>query len=99
MRGTIRATLALGLLVVAALAAACSDATAGGHLVVANLRSSDVSFIDLATGREVGRVAVAENPHELARTPDGLMVSNYRSASVTRFTDSGALAGMDPLPG
>jgi YVTN family beta-propeller protein len=98
MRAIVRAALVLSLLV-AAFATACGDPTAGGHLVVANLRSSDVSFIDLATGRETARAAVAENPHELARTPDGLLVSNYRSASVTRLTAGGAVAGVNPLPG
>src|SRR5689334_5093440 len=56
-----------------------------GTLYVANLRSSDVSVLDLASGRELQRVPVALDPHELAQAGGAVWVSDYRSAAVTRL--------------
>jgi YVTN family beta-propeller protein len=60
-----------------------------GRLYVANLRSSDVSIVDVATLREVARVPVPENPHEFAAAAGTTFVSNYRSAAVTRLSPEG----------
>ncbi len=73
----------------ALLLPACSlqhAGTGGGTLYVANLRSSDVSVIALADGRERARLPVAFNPHELAVAGDALLVTNYRSGAVTRLS-------------
>jgi len=64
----------------ALLALACtpagSSAQAGGAgvtgtLLVGNKGENTVSFIDLASGREVGRAATGPMPHEIAVSPDG----------------------------
>ena len=64
----------------ALLAAACApavegggDAAAGaaaGTLIVGNKGEDTVSFIDLASGAELGRVATGRMPHEIAISPD-----------------------------
>ena len=43
----------------------------GGRLFVANLRSSDVTVVDVATGALLARIGLPANPHELAISPDG----------------------------
>jgi len=65
--------------VLAALAAAgCAPAgdsgiapPAGGTLLVGNKGEDTMSFIALADGRELGRAATGEDPHEIAVSPDG----------------------------
>lgn len=44
---------------------------ATGTLLVGNKGEDTVSFIDLATGRELGRSATGRMPHEIAISPDG----------------------------
>lgn len=42
-----------------------------GTLLVGNKGENTLSFIDLATGRELGRAATGRMPHEIAISPDG----------------------------
>lgn len=42
-----------------------------GTLLVGNKGENTISFIDLATGRELGRSATGPMPHEIAVSPDG----------------------------
>lgn len=44
---------------------------ATGTLLVGNKGEDSVSFIDLATGRELGRSPTGRMPHEIAISPDG----------------------------
>lgn len=48
-----------------------NPAPASGTLLVGNKGEDTVSFIDLATGRELGRAATGRMPHEIAISPDG----------------------------
>ena len=71
------------LIALAALAAAsCAPAeeaaptpagpsTAAGTLLVGNKAENTMSFIDLASGRELGRAPTGNMPHEIAISPDG----------------------------
>ncbi|WP_118857380.1 YncE family protein [Sphingomonas mesophila] len=70
-----RLTLALGLLIAATAAPAAADT-----LVVGNKAEHTLSFIDLATGREVARRPTGRAPHELAVSPDGktVLAVSYR---------------------
>jgi YVTN family beta-propeller protein len=71
--------------VLSLLLAACGPPEESGRLYVANLRSSDVTVIEPASGRELARLPLAENPHEFALLGDAVLVSNYRSAAITRI--------------
>ena len=51
--------------------APAASSTATGTLLVGNKGENTVSFIDLATGRELGRSATGRMPHEIAISPDG----------------------------
>jgi YVTN family beta-propeller protein len=42
-----------------------------GTLLIGNKGENTVSFVDLATGRELGRAATGNMPHEIAISPDG----------------------------
>lgn len=44
---------------------------ASGTLLVGNKGEDTLSFVDLATGRELGRAATGHMPHEIAISPDG----------------------------
>ncbi len=44
---------------------------AAGTLLIGNKGEDTLSFVDLATGRELGRVATGKAPHEIAVSPDG----------------------------
>lgn len=44
---------------------------AAGTLLVGNKGENTLSFIDLASGRELGRAATGPMPHEIAVSPDG----------------------------
>lgn len=55
----------------------------GGLLYVANLRSSEVTAVDVSRGTIVARWAMAVNPHEFAAAGSRLYVSNYRSAQIS----------------
>ncbi|HEY0325357.1 MAG TPA: cytochrome D1 domain-containing protein [Allosphingosinicella sp.] len=63
------------LLILAAALLAQADAPApsgaAGTLLVGNKGEDSVSFIDLATGRELGRSPTGRMPHEIAISPDG----------------------------
>jgi YVTN family beta-propeller protein len=50
-----------------------------GLLLVVNKAEATVSVVDLAEGREIGRVPTGYAPHEVAVSPDGLtaVVTNY----------------------
>ncbi len=48
-----------------------SPSGATGTLLVGNKGEDTVSFIDLATGRELGRSPTGRMPHEIAISPDG----------------------------
>ena len=64
---------ALALLAVAP-GAACAEppaASVTGTLLVGNKGENSLSFIDLASGRELGRAATGPMPHEIAVSPDG----------------------------
>ena len=87
---------AIGVL---ALATACGAPIESGRLYVANLRSSDVSIIDIAKGRELARVPVADNPHELLLQGGALLLSNYRSAAITRLSLGGEQEATFAIPG
>jgi len=50
-----------------------------GTLLVGNKGENTLSFIDLASGRELGRAATGPMPHEIAVSPDG------RQAAVVAF--------------
>ena len=54
-----------------------------GVLYVANLRSSTVTALDVASGEILARWPVAANPHEFALADQTLYVSNYRSDQLT----------------
>ncbi len=42
-----------------------------GTLLIGNKGENTVSFVDLASGRELGRAATGNMPHEIAISPDG----------------------------
>jgi len=72
-----KALIGLAALVALACAPARSNAQpaapAGitGTLLVGNKGENTISFIDLASGRELGRSATGPMPHEIAVSPDG----------------------------
>ncbi len=55
----------------ACAAAACAAEAPAGTLLIGNKGEDTVSFVDLATGRELGRAATGDMPHEIAISPDG----------------------------
>ncbi|MGQ0558770.1 MAG: YncE family protein [Sphingosinicella sp.] len=48
-----------------------AEAAGAGMLLVGNKGENSLSFIDLASGRELGRAATGPMPHEIAISPDG----------------------------
>lgn len=58
-----------------------------GTLLVGNKGEDTVSFVDLATGRELGRAATGRMPHEIAISPDGRQaaVVSYGAAGIDIF--------------
>ena len=58
--------------ILAGCAAAGEAAAPAGTLVVLNKSEASASLIDLASGKEVARIAVGDGPHEAATSPDGL---------------------------
>lgn len=46
-----------------------------GTLLIGNKGEDTVSFVDLATGRELGRAPTGRMPHEIAISPDGLQAA------------------------
>ena len=71
----IRFFLLLAVLLAAALPAGAQT------LIVGNKGEHTVSFIDLESGKEVGRPATGRSPHEIAVSPDGrtAVVVSYRT--------------------
>lgn len=71
-----RPSCCLALLVTAMLAAPAAAQT----LVVGNKVEHTVSFVDLASGKEVKRLPTGRAPHEIALSPDGrtAVVVSYR---------------------
>jgi YVTN family beta-propeller protein len=71
----------LMILAIAGLASACAPAetptsapgTTGraGTLLIGNKGEDSLSFVDLATGEELGRAPTGRMPHEIAVSPDG----------------------------
>ena len=59
----------------------------GPLLLVGNKGEDTLSFIDLGSGRELGRAATGRAPHEIAVSPDGKQaaVVSYGGASVDLF--------------
>ena len=51
----------------------------GGTLIVLNKDEASVSLLNRETGKEVGKIAVGDGPHEVAVSPDGktAVVCNY----------------------
>lgn len=64
----LRFTFAAAALIVSA--AACA-AGGGPVLLIGNKGEDTVSFVDLDSGRELGRAATGKAPHEIAVSPDG----------------------------
>jgi YVTN family beta-propeller protein len=58
-----------------------------GTLLIGNKGENTVSFVDLATGRELGRAATGRMPHEIAISPDGgqAAVVAYGAQSIDVF--------------
>src|SRR5690349_21629715 len=98
-----RSLLALGLAAplvgVALLLSGGAGPHEHGRLYVADLRSSDVRGYDLARHTELGRQAVAEDPHELTFAADDAWTSNYRSAAVTRLSAANETAAQFAVSG
>lgn len=58
-------------------------APASATLLIGNKGEDTVSFVDLASGRELGRAATGRMPHEIAISPDG------RQAAVVSYGATG----------
>jgi len=56
-----------------------ANAQQGPRLLVVNKAEATLSVVDLAAGREIGRVPTGNAPHEVAVSPDGrtAVVTNY----------------------
>ena len=69
----LRLAAAIASLWLAAIACAeePSSPPAGAVLLVGNKGEDTVSFVDLATGQELGRIPTGKLPHEIAVSPDG----------------------------
>ena len=59
----------------------------GDILIVGNKGEDSVSFIDLKTGREIGRQPSGKNPHEIALSPNGkhVAVVSYGESNIDIF--------------
>lgn len=66
---------------------AATPADASGTLLVGNKSENTLSFVDLASGRELGRAATGRMPHEIAISPDGRQaaVVAYGGAQIDIF--------------
>ena len=62
-------------------AIACAAPPAGSVLLIGNKGEDSVSFVDLASGQELGRSATGKMPHEIAVSPDG------KQAAVVAYGD------------
>jgi YVTN family beta-propeller protein len=82
------AALALQSCAPAADTADTAPAAAGaGTLLIGNKGENTMSFVSLADGRELGRSATGEWPHEIAISPDGRIaaVVAYRGRTIDLF--------------
>jgi YVTN family beta-propeller protein len=66
----LRVTAAAILLAFSSIACA-AEAPKGAVLLIGNKGEDTVSFVDLATGTELGRSPTGKAPHEIAISPDG----------------------------
>ncbi|WP_158266453.1 cytochrome D1 domain-containing protein [Allosphingosinicella deserti] len=75
------------LLALAALLVTTAMPAAAETLLVGNKGEDSLSFVDLATGKELGRAATGRMPHEIALSPDGRQaaVVAYGAASIDIF--------------
>lgn len=66
---------------------AASPARGGDILLVGNKAEDTLSFIDLASGRELARLPTGRMPHEIAVSPDGRQaaVVSYGAAGIDIF--------------
>lgn len=66
---------------------AAAPAGVTGTLLIGNKGENTLSFVDLATGRELGRAATGRMPHEIAISPDGAQaaVVAYGARSIDIF--------------
>ena len=86
-------TLLIGLAALLALAGGqetpppAAPAGVTGTLLIGNKGENTLSFVDLATGRELGRAATGRMPHEIAISPDGRQaaVVAYGARSIDIF--------------
>ena len=76
----LRVTAAAILLASSSIACAAQD-PAGAVLLIGNKGEDTVSFVDLATGQELGRSPTGKAPHEIAISPDG------KQAAVVAYGD------------
>ena len=83
--------LAAAALMLSASTIACAEepplAASGPVLLVGNKGEDTVSFVDLATGKELGRSVTGKMPHEIAISPDGKQaaVVAYGAATIDLF--------------
>lgn len=75
------------LILFAALTIASTGALAEPILLVGNKGEDSVSFISLASGKELGRARTGKAPHEIAVSPDGRQaaVVAYGASSIDLF--------------
>ena len=71
-----------------------------GTLLIGNKGENTVSFVDLATGRELGRAATGPMPHEIAVSPDGRQaaVVAYGGRTIDIFDVAHAREAADHRP-
>jgi YVTN family beta-propeller protein len=60
---------------------ACAEAPQGAVLLIGNKGEDTVSFVDLGSGKELGRSPTGKMPHEIAISPDG------KQAAVVAYGD------------
>jgi DNA-binding beta-propeller fold protein YncE len=67
-------------------------APAGAVLLVANRLESTLTFVDVATGRELGTTDTGYHPHDIAMTPDGrtAFVAHYGAGESVSVIDVAA---------
>ena len=76
--------LRLGLVAFALMSSSiafAADAPSGDVLLIGNKGEDSVSFVDLGSGKELGRSPTGKMPHEIAISPDG------RQAAVVAYGD------------
>lgn len=68
-----------------------STAQSNSLLLIANKGEDSISFVDLATGRELARRETGPNPHEIAVAPDGRRVAvvSYGGEAIDIFDVAG----------